>query len=263
MLETLGVTELQVEGHAFEGLVVALDLASQVAGHERERQVVVGVVVVEAQIYGQGPRGVLLVGGVDDLGVDAAAQRGGDVVRVDAVEYDVFGRKLAGDDARLVGTLHLAVAVVLDAGRPGAAFAGRLAEGDPGQVDAAHILHVVEPQLQVRFGPQQGGVLVDEVDVFVDNRYVGAAQRVGVGRGGDVEEVERACPLLSPPGQADDQCQQYRYVSKRVSHNSFRRAKIVKGESRGKRKNLFFEFDQSGPPSISCKGIRGKRFPTV
>ena len=126
-----------------------------------------------------------------------------------AVYNNVFGLKLTGDDPRFVGTRHLAVAVVLDTGRPGTPFAGGLGKGSSGQIDAAHVFHVVEPQLQVRLGTQQSRVLVNQVDVLVDYRYVGTPQCIGVGRGGNVEKVERTCPFLSLPDQAGGESQQY------------------------------------------------------
>ena len=91
MFEALRIAYLQIERHAFECVVVTFDLSTQIACYQREREVVVGVVIVEAEIDGKRPRGVLFVGGVDDFGIDSAPQGRGDVVGVDTVENDVFG----------------------------------------------------------------------------------------------------------------------------------------------------------------------------
>jgi len=77
--------------------------------------------------------------------------------------------------------------------------------------------------------------LIDEVYIFVDDGYIGSSQRIGVGRGGDIEKVERAFPLLSPPGEAcSDSRQKNRYISKRMCHNCFRVSKIAKIPGRQK-----------------------------
>lgn len=71
MFEALRIAYLQIERHAFECVVVTFDLSTQIACYQREREVVVGVVIVEAEIDGKRPRGVLFVGGVDDFGIDS------------------------------------------------------------------------------------------------------------------------------------------------------------------------------------------------
>ena len=47
MFEALRIAYLQIERHAFESVVVTFDLSTQIACYQREREVVVGVVVVE------------------------------------------------------------------------------------------------------------------------------------------------------------------------------------------------------------------------
>ena len=104
--EALRPAEPDVDGQTVVVVGKALNLAAEVGYHSRQRQVALGVVVVDAQVGGKGKSRVVGVARIYKFQRRATAQAVGDVVRIVDAEADVLGREGAEDVAAFVGLFH-------------------------------------------------------------------------------------------------------------------------------------------------------------
>ena len=91
---------------------------------------------------------------------------------------DVAGTESSRHGAIDIGSLQIAVTKVLHAHSNCTVLAHALAITKTGKVGIADIAHVVDAHLMVKLRPQQGGVLLNKVDVVVDDGEVVAAQAI-------------------------------------------------------------------------------------
>ena len=194
--DTFGGTYLQVEGDAVEVVFVGLELSAEVTGDRRQAQVVVLVVVVDAEVDPKGERVVAADIGRDELGGDAAAELIGQGVGEGAADGDVAG----GEGAELLivggGLLHAAVVHILGSDAPRAPFARSLQEGGTGRLGPFHIGHEVEVDGAVADIVDECRVLEDEGGIVIDERDVVAAECCRMGTHRQPQEVVGRLTLL-------------------------------------------------------------------
>ena len=90
------------------------------------------------------------------------------VVRIAESESHVAGVKRANDCSAHIGSIHLAIAIILNSNTKGAMLANALAVACAHEIGAAYIAHIVQPNLVVKLLAKQSRVLLHEIDIVVN-----------------------------------------------------------------------------------------------
>ena len=194
-------TQLQVERHALEVVLIGCELSAQVAGHGRDAPYVISVVIVQAQVYGGGQRVVLANVGGDEAGGDASVNAVAQGVGKGAAHGNVLGTEGARLLARQGGLLHLAVVDEAPLDAPCGPFAHKLMVAGSGRERALHIGHHAERQLTVAGCIDQGRIVEHQCAVVVANGDIVAAQCCHVGTDRQPQEVEHGAAVLRPQNE--------------------------------------------------------------
>ncbi len=178
----LGEAKLKVEGQALVVVAECLYLSAEVCRYGRKGEIVVGVVIVQAQIDSHGKGGVGCVFGVDELAGSSAHPFVAQFVAVHAAESHIDGSYIAQYLARFRGLLHRAVAHELCGGSPCAPFSLGADECGTARLAPFHVGHEVQVHAVVADAGQHGGILENKRCVVLDGRNVFTAQCNGVSR---------------------------------------------------------------------------------
>ena len=170
-------------------MVKLLDLASQIAQHERHRQVVVGIVVVDAKVGGKSHSREIGIIRQHHFHVDATAQIVGYVMRIGHVKSHIACTEFACYRAVNIGFGQLAVAIILYSSGYGSVLAESLPIARTHKICRAYVVHVAQAHLLVKLRSEQRRVLVHKIYVVVNDGYVVPSKPINPCRRTDVEKL--------------------------------------------------------------------------
>ena len=174
--QVLADSGYEVEGQFLILFVERLDLSAEVLAYEAERQAVVDIVVVDAEVDTECGRLEFSVVRHDDFALHTAAPTVGEEVCVAALDAYVLGRELTQLLKVLVGFGHRAIVEQHGSNSPRASLACLFDECGTELAGARYVGCEVEVECFVGHVGQQGGIGEDEGRVVFDDAHVASTE---------------------------------------------------------------------------------------
>ena len=153
MLEFAAPPHVDLSGQMFLALLIKrLELAAQVGGGQRNGVARGFVVVVQAEIYAHGERGITLVTGIEELRLCPDTQSVVNGITDGSLQAHILHAKTTGRNALLIIAVEIAIVDKTHTDRPSAHLQESSSIGCIPQIDITHVARIADCNLPRHFG---------------------------------------------------------------------------------------------------------------